>query len=1304
MIPATNSQLLVAEDWKKIYQSFQNSDFTSYDFDTLRRVMIQYLRENYPEDFNDYIDSSEYIALVDLIAYLGQNLSFRIDLNARENFLETAQRSDSVLRLAQLISYNPKRNMPANGFLKITAVTTTDNVTDANGVNLANQVVGWNDPTNTNWYQQFISIINSAMPETFTFGQPYDKAVIGGIPTEQYRLNTANTDVPAYGFQSAINGTNMPFEIVGSLFSGQSYVYEDPPLAGNTLSFIFQNDNQGAGSANTGFFMHFRQGATNYSDFSITNPVADEIIGINANNINDTDVWLWQQGTNGSFNTLWSKVPSVVGNNVIYNSLSSDIRNLFAVTTRANDQIDLNFADGSFGNLPKGNFRLFYRQSNGLKYSVTPEQVSGISVSIPYYNKAGQLNTLKLTLTLQYTVTNSSGAESIASIKQKAPQTYYLQNRMITGEDYQVGPLTVGTDILKVKSTNRASSGISKYFELSDVTGKYSSTNIFCDDGIIYEEASKQTLNFKFSTRNDLFGTLKGKIEPIVQSPSFKNFYMQNYSRPTLSNLNLSWVTVNNSTNQTTGYFKNSMGVAVETGYFSSSNMQYVTPGSLIKFAPPPNYYFLPTGKLTDKPDSTTTKYMWVKVIQVIGDGGNSGAGKLTDGTGPITLAGTVPSTAVPVEIIPTFVTTWSYALENQIVNLGLINRNFGLSFDRISRSWFVVVDTNLDLNSPFDLIYQGDASNFNKDASWMMAFRWTGNSYNVYYRVLDYLFESAAETGFYIDNTSQNYDFINNRVVKDTINVLGINWAANTYTPAQLTVKETAGPVTSLRLLQGGTGYITSTATTSTTNGAGNGLTVNITAENGSVTDITVNQSGSGYRLGDLIFPSNGAGAIITVDAIGPGNLISLTVVNSGTGYTTSPNITVSNAKVIPILVNGGITIDPTYSIVNPGTTVSVNSVVNVINNSQDNLMALSASNIGQNYNWQVDAPIIEPDGYVEPKKVKISFYDANNDGNIDNPDAFIEIVRPTALSPQTGYLCNFVYFQRLPDGLRYQAMDPAQFVAYPDETDIPTTMNMYQMGQLIYFYNTDVVKSISLVVVAADGTTSYTYQLEPTYFAKSGRGNLKFQYQHTAGEERRLDPSKSNIIDIYLLSSAYDTAYRAWLSSGATTGAPAIPSSNDLEAQYAGLLDPIKSISDTVVYHNANYKVLFGSQAPAQLQGTFKAVQSPTSTLSANQISTGILSAIDNFFAIENWNFGQTFNFGELATYVINVMTPDITNFVLVPKTNIVFGSLFEIACQSNELFISGATIKDIEVISSLTASQINTTASIVVNTIGT
>ena len=1131
MIPSTKTQLLVAEDWTKIYQSFRNADFQSYDFDTLRRTMITYLRETYPEEFNDYIDSSEYIALIDLIAYLGQNLSFRVDLNARENFLETAQRKDSVLRLAQLVSYNPKRNIPANGLLKISAISTTESVVDANGVNLANQLIAWNDPTNTNWYQQFVSVMNAAMPSSGVFGRPYDSSTINGITTEQYKINASGTDLPIYTITKNINGISMTFEIAGATFSGQDYIYEEPPVPGGTFSYIFQNDNQGAGSINAGFFVHFRQGTIASTGFNVANPVPNEIIGINANGINNTDVWLWQLSAAGTYDKLWTCVDALVGNNAIYNNIANNVRTFYTVTSRANDQVDLNFADGSFGDLPKGNFRLFYRQSNGQTYTITPDQMAGINIVVPYVNKAGNTHQLTLTLSLQYTVTNSSGPETLASIKSKAPQTYYLQNRMITAEDYNIAPLSAGNNILKVKSINRVSSGISKYFELNDVSGKYSSTDIYAKDGILYQENKLPSFQFKFASRNEVYAAVKNKLEPIVASNSFKNFYFNknNYSRPSFTNLNYSWNTVTNKSAETTGYFQNSSGVPIQTGYFSSNNAAYITAGALIKFIPKTGYSFKNNKMvLTDVTDTDQTSYFWSKVIQVVGDGSNQLNGALNDGTGPVILSGTVPTGCYITEIIPAFVSVFSYALETQIVNLCMAERNFGLSFDRTTRQWYIITDSNLDAISAFNPTFQGDTTNMQKDSSWMVLFQWNGIAYTVTYRLLEFIFESDQQTAFFVDYSNNNYDYTTDTIIKDQIDVLGVN-----YTPADKT------------------------------------------------------------------------------------------------------------------------------------------------------------KGLGLDYRWQIDSAVIETDGYVEPKKVVVSFYDANNDGQIDDPDAFEVIVAPTATN-SAGNLKNFVYFEILADGNRYQLLsDQTMITAYPDETYV--SIASATEGDLFYFYSGDVVKTYTLG----------EFVLNTNYFAKPGRANIKFHYMHNSGEERRIDPSKSNIIDIYVLTAAYDASYRAWLQSGTGTQ-PLAPTSQSLENDFLAPLANIKSISDTLVFHPASYKVLFGSQAVSNLQATFKAVRNSARQTSDNDLKTRILAAINLFFSLDNWNFGQSFNFTELSTFVLNQMTPDIVNFVIVPKnTSLPFGSLFEIACQSNELLISGATASDIEIIDSVTAAQINSVSPIIVNT---
>ena len=1135
MIPSTTNQLLVAEDWTKIYQSFKNADFKSYDFETLRRTMITYLRENYPEEFNDYIDSSEYVALIDLIAFLGQNLSFRIDLNARENFLETAQRRDSILRLARLINYNAKRNIPANGFLKIASISTTESVIDNNGVNLANSIIGWNDPTNTNWYQQFISIINASISSPTVFGKPFAASTISGIATEQYNINTKTLDVPIYSFNKNIAGTQMGFELVPSTFAGKTYIYEDTPVPGNNFGIIFQNDNKGSSSANTGFFVQFRQGSLNAQNFSVTNPVPNELVGVNVSDINDTDVWLWQLSADGTkHQNLWTKVAATTGNNVIYNSLNQNIRNIYSVLSRDTDQIDLSFADGSFGNLPNGPFRLYYRQSNGLSYTIKPEQLSNVSVQIPYTSANGQSNSLTIILSLQYSVTNSAASESNADIQLKAPQAYYTQNRMITAEDYNIAPLTVDSDILKVKSVNRTASGISKYYELSDVSGKYSNTNIFANDGILYKQDKEYNFEFTFVSRNEILSVVKSQVEPIIDSSSFKSFYLSKYPQLALdiNSYPLAWNQSNKTTNQSRGYFNNINTGPATLGAFASDYLSFFVPGSLVKMVSPTGQYFLPTGKLTSIEDDTTKSYIWTQIVNVTGDGANSGAGNLDNGTGPVILTGAIPGTGVPATsarpaaIIPVFDNIISASLETEITNLCLSKRNFGLSFDSATRAWYVITDSNVDLKNPFSLLFQQDTSNSNKDASWMMSFEWTGKKYVVRYRTTEYIFESAQETAFFIDKSKKNYDFVTDTVIKDRIDVLSINKLPTSQ------------------------------------------------------------------------------------------------------GY------------------------------------------------------------LGSDYTWQIDSAVIEPDGYIEPKKVSVSFFDYNDDGQIDDPDAFENVVQSTAVDLQTGYLNKFVYFKKSADGLRYSSYT-GNISAYPTE-DLVLQVDKVD-GQLYYFYDpsADVVKSYS--------STLGGFVLEPTYYAKPGRSGLKFHYIHNSGNERRIDPSKSNIIDVYLLTKAYDLEYRNWLAAGTGTE-PLPPTTQSLEENYSATLEPIKAISDELIYHPVNYKVLFGSQALGPLQATFKAVSNPAKSLSTTDLQTRILSAIEDFFAIENWDFGQTFNFGELSTYVMNIMTPDITNFVLVPKQDNGFGSLYQITCLSNEIFINGATINDVQIITSLTASELKAASTIV------
>ena len=96
------------------------------------------------------------------------------------------------------------------------------------------------------------------------------------------------------------------------------------------------------------------------------------------------------------------------------------------------------FGDGSFANIPQGNFRTYYRVSNGLTYKITPDELRGVTISFDYVSRYNRVETITFRASLRYTVANARSRESIDEIKQRAPQQYYTQNRMVTGEDYNI--------------------------------------------------------------------------------------------------------------------------------------------------------------------------------------------------------------------------------------------------------------------------------------------------------------------------------------------------------------------------------------------------------------------------------------------------------------------------------------------------------------------------------------------------------------------------------------------------------------------------------------------------------------------------------------------------------------------------------------------------------------------------------------------------------------------------------------------------------------------------------------------------
>ena len=798
---ARQTAIFGVEDWKRLYQTYREADFQSYDFETLRKSFVDYLRLYYPETFNDYIESSEFIALLDVMAFMGQALAFRNDLNARENFLDTAERRDSVVRLADLVSYTPKRNQAAQGFLKVFSVQTTESITDINGVNLSNVTINWNDPTNINWQEQFIYIINAALVDSQKIGRPASSQTILGIKTDEYTINFATGFLPVIPYTANVDGVNMPFEAVNSSTQGKNYVYEPPPQPNGEFNILFRNDQLGFGSNNSGFFFLFKQGVLQNQDFNLSEAITNRTVDINIEGVNNEDYWLYQLDDIGTVASEWAYAESIYAGAV--EQLAPNQRKIYSITSRVNDQITLTFGDGVFSEVPVGFFRTYVRASNGLEYIINPEEMQSVVLQVTYVSRYGRNEVLTFNCGITSPVSNAQPRETLEEIKQRAPARYYTQNRMVNGEDYNNFPFTRYNNIIKSKAVARSATGTTRYIDLADVTGKYSSTNIFASDGMLYEQNALTSFEFDWINRNDIVDIITNSIEPLLSSRSMLQFYYANFLRPSLLVLNLAWNQSTTIVNETTGYFYNTSNLAPQSiGGYASNNAKYVTQGSLVKFIPPAGYFFDANNRLVAGiPIRADEKLeIWATISAVVLDGTALGLGNLPDGSGPVALNVFVPTGALAQQVIPKFVDDIPATVEQSMLQQIELFRNFGLGYNNLTSTWYVITSTNLAQDAPFSLTNAQNTQGINLDASWLIQFVTNGQSYTVVSRGLDYIFASIIETRFFFDTSEKIYDSKTGKVIKDFVRVLKTNSKpdSNSPLPGDISMEIIAQPVQS--------------------------------------------------------------------------------------------------------------------------------------------------------------------------------------------------------------------------------------------------------------------------------------------------------------------------------------------------------------------------------------------------------------------------------------------------------------------------------------------------------------------------
>lgn len=92
-------------------------NYTNREFQGIRKDLLQIAERHYPDTFQDFSQASFGSIMVDNLAYVADQLSFYLDYNVNETFLDTAYQYENIIRHGRTLGY--KENGRASTFGKV---------------------------------------------------------------------------------------------------------------------------------------------------------------------------------------------------------------------------------------------------------------------------------------------------------------------------------------------------------------------------------------------------------------------------------------------------------------------------------------------------------------------------------------------------------------------------------------------------------------------------------------------------------------------------------------------------------------------------------------------------------------------------------------------------------------------------------------------------------------------------------------------------------------------------------------------------------------------------------------------------------------------------------------------------------------------------------------------------------------------------------------------------------------------------------------------------------------------------------
>jgi len=410
---------------------FKDVKYLNKDFASVRNNLIEFSKVYFPEEYNDFSDSSVGMMFIEMSSYVADVLSLYTDTQLRESLIQYAKNKNNIFNIAQSFSYQPK----------LAGISYTD-------LDIYQLIPAVQPPTSIEYLPDWnyalkiknMRVASQTNPDIqFRIDSPIDFAESGSEPTEVTVYETDGTNVTYYLLKKSVKASS-GIITEKSFAIGDAKKYLNIALPDTDIVDILSvTDNDG----NTWYEVPYlaqdtiiesipTEQVSQYSDYRYTVPYVLRYKKAPRRFIkrvrSDNRVELqFGAGVSAYADELLIPNPRTIG--YTYFNRPVDPRNFLNTRTYglapSNITLNVTYVRGTDekANAPVGDIN-----------TVINAEITNDITSLPLYNR------VKASLAAVNSVpaTGAKGAESLDEIRNNAMAFFAAQDRCVTIEDYRI--------------------------------------------------------------------------------------------------------------------------------------------------------------------------------------------------------------------------------------------------------------------------------------------------------------------------------------------------------------------------------------------------------------------------------------------------------------------------------------------------------------------------------------------------------------------------------------------------------------------------------------------------------------------------------------------------------------------------------------------------------------------------------------------------------------------------------------------------------------------------------------------------